>query len=182
MNFIVLVLLPGATSNLVEAVTSAMAQYDMSLEAKPYKYYWTADEINFLCKQWSLPSDNLEEFARQMHDLWEEENGIDDQGFYSITTANPIGEWDYWQLHDLQQDVWPVQAIPSNLDPDAIVTPDGVWHALPGYWNSPEDREDEVEEASVFFDRRGPRLPRGPTLVPSVNPSSYQQPGWWERV
>jgi hypothetical protein len=70
--------------------------------------------------------------------------GHDAGGFWWITTDNPQGEWDGWELEHLEDDSWPATAaLPEDLYPAAIVTPDEVWHDLEARW----DMSDEQAQA-----------------------------------
>lgn len=154
MRFEVVVLLPRDTPDVVAAVTDLMDPYNTEHEVPPYKKYLDdAEGVARLAGAFGLPSPDPEAVAAKIA-AHGDEAGVDDGGLYWVTTANPQGHWDGWMLHDLQEDVTPVSALPPAVDLWGVVTPDGTWHDFENEWDWPEERKaDSRRRARELIDQ-----------------------------
>jgi hypothetical protein len=152
-HFTVLVLLPPDTSNLQEKVEDLLRPYYSELEVEPYKEYLNQaevvkeierlvtlpkDTLEQLAADWEIPSDKLEELAKLNLDWYEDEvAGVDEYGFYRMTTINPQGKWDWYRFIETEprKSATPIRypcrvADLPKVVPYALVSPEGQWHEL----------------------------------------------------
>lgn len=147
MRFLTLVVMPDETSDVVAAVTGLMEPYNVERPVAARKEYVPQEELDYLVEVYApygLKRDDVDTVVTQL----EEDSGFtcghDDGGYWWMTTDNPQSKWDGWRLQSLQDDSWPATAaLPEQLFPSAIVTPDGRWHDLGARW----DMNDEQAQA-----------------------------------
>lgn len=146
MHFPVLVLIPRDTTDVWETVGRMLLPYFIEYgETAPRKEYVSAKAVENLAVRYHVRPTDVDKIAAKWkkdvqkslkrHGL-EFECGMDEQGLFHITTTNPQGKYDYWTIHDEEQDVWPVSVMPDRLAPEGIVTPTGVWHDIGDYGES----------------------------------------------
>lgn len=146
MHFPVLVLIPPNTTNVWETVERLLLPYFIEYgETMPRKEYMSTKAIENMAVRYHLRPTDLEKIAAKLrkevgkdfkrHGLTFE-CGVDEQGLFHISTANPQGKYDYWTIHDEERDVLPISALPEWLAPEGIVTPDGQWHDIGDYGES----------------------------------------------
>jgi hypothetical protein len=136
MQFPVLVIIPTNTPDVIKVIEQLMASYDAERSVLPYRVNITDEEKALIAQHYSLSLDDpglFEAFSR----WYEYPCERDERGDYYLSSDNPEGYWDGWLLHD-QTDVYELPH-PSmgNIDPLAIVTPDGLWHEMPYRWDEP---------------------------------------------
>ncbi|WIG57504.1 MAG: hypothetical protein OJF49_000248 [Ktedonobacterales bacterium] len=146
MQFLTLVLVSSDTEDITAEVERLMKPYDIMTEVEPYKEYLDAVVIEYLARQWSLATSDLENIGRQIQVRRHIECGVDEGGLYWIMTANPVGHWDDWDFLDSQTNVWSVPELPMDLDPSAIVTADGIWHWQDYKRSIAEDENQDLRE------------------------------------
>jgi hypothetical protein len=117
---------------------------------QPYKEAVPQEEIDFLADCFDLDPSNLEVMLAEVRDASGFECWIEDGALYWMTTTNPQGHWDGYRIWTVQDNVWPVPDTPEDFTPIAVITPEGVWHAL-GYEFI---RNDDERSASFAQSRR----------------------------
>ncbi|SRR5258708_11083790 len=135
MRFQVFAIIPADTFNIVDIVEKLMAPYDYEQPASPYRVDIATEEVSVIAQEQGLSYDHP-----LLLDKLQERNGYpcyqDEQGYYYISHENPNGHWDGWILHDIQADVYQLpNTAQIDVDPLAVVTPDGVWHEMPYRWD-----------------------------------------------
>lgn len=154
-HFKVLVIFHSDTNNVEKQVKELLNSYYSELEVEPYKEYLdqaavekeverlstlSKESLEKLAAELDVSSDNLEEIAKLNLDWDEDEStGIDEYGFYRMTTINPQGKWDWYSFIETEskESAKPVRypcrivELPEVV-PYAIVTPDGQWHEMGG--------------------------------------------------
>lgn len=160
MSFLVLALLPPATPDIQSAIARLMAPYDRATPAPPHRVYLSEQAVKGYAARWGLSPFDREALAARIN----AENAArltrrfqaDALGLYLISENNPNGKYTRWSLKSLTADVWPVAALPSNVLPHAIITPDGQWHELfPTTWGripTAEDRERMARAAAALIE------------------------------
>lgn len=68
--------------------------------------------------------DSVADFKAAL-DLKSDDDGIENNQYYWLTTWNPQGYWDYFILEDIK----PCQELPNEMVPYSVVDADGRWHS-----------------------------------------------------
>jgi hypothetical protein len=138
MHFLTVVLFPQEEDPIYDALHHLLAPYYSHLEPEGplHKEYLDAQTIEKLAALYGVPPANLSAIAAKLRQEWDADGGVgvDEHGLYELTTLNPNRKLDYWTLHNVESDVWPVRAMPRDLLPVAVVTPDGHWHDTGEEW------------------------------------------------
>ena len=91
MHFSVVVVTDGGSE---EEVAGALAPYDETLEADPWRSYSELDWVRQI--QGDVDDATL---LAVIGERWPDMVcGLDDTGLYLVTTWNPQGQWDWWQI------------------------------------------------------------------------------------
>lgn len=120
----------GTNEKTIEVAKKVLAKFSRNPEVKPYKEYPAKSYVEQLLRNYKVRS--LEALAASGVD-WKngEEGGIDAKGLYFISTQNPQGVYDAWQLLGNSAVIVPgVFASDENACGD-IITPDGTLHKGP---------------------------------------------------
>jgi hypothetical protein len=161
MSFLVLALLPPATPDIQSAVARLMAPYDRATPAPPHNVYLSEQTVNGYAARWGLSPFDREALAARIN----AENAArltrrfqaDALGLYLISENNPNGKYTRWSLKNPAEDVWPVAALPPDVLPHAVITPDGEWHELfPLTWGripTAADRERMARETVALTEQ-----------------------------
>jgi len=115
MHYGLIVFLENDSGDITQKLVSAMAPFSRHLEVEPYRVYIDLRDIPELYTP----------------DEWHGVNVMEDaQGCYYITTKNPNGKWDWWDLwkNAMPRNPCRVAQIPSNLIPWSFLDKDSVWH------------------------------------------------------
>lgn len=97
MHYVTFVII-GKDDDPETAVTRALEPFDEALEVKPYRRYLDASDIQHMAAHYGLPPTDLPGLARKMQDWWTCEGGVDARGLYAVTTLNPDGKWDWYEI------------------------------------------------------------------------------------
>jgi hypothetical protein len=130
MYFTAVVLLRPGTRNIPAAVDHLMDAYSPTFGGPPWRDYLDADALRPLtARHHRVAPTNLKKLAAML----QEETGLDyradEGGIYRELIHNPNWRYDTYALKQgLEGGDWPVAAMPRDLIPDAVITPDGVWH------------------------------------------------------
>ncbi|MBD2370602.1 MULTISPECIES: hypothetical protein [Leptolyngbya] len=146
-----LVIMSPHTVNVREKVREMLAPFYSDLNVEPYREYLdqkdllkeiqylstlSQQEVEELARKWEVPHDDIETLAKLNLDWYDDEvTGVDENGFYRMTTINPLGKWDSYESieaepgEDTPAISYPclVLTLPPVI-PYAIVTPDGKWY------------------------------------------------------
>lgn len=153
MQFLTIVVVSAQTEDVVAAVTRLMEPYNVERPVAARKEYVPQEELDYMVEvyePYGLKRDDVSAMVVQL----EEDSGFacghDESGYWWMTTDNPQGKWDGWRLQSLQEDSWPTTAaLPDNLYPSAIVTPDGAWHDLGARWDMSDEQAQAVRTCAT---------------------------------
>jgi hypothetical protein len=159
----IIVLVPLSVQNIEEEVERILAPYSLDIEVEPYKVYFEKDEIEHMARVYKIES--LEELVQYIED-WSgySSGGIDEEGLYGVTTENPEGSWDYWQIGGRWdgclkgENVLPLADLLTlskqdlKIIPFAVIEPNGEWHSTeatvsPEMLLSPETNNEQIRDA-----------------------------------
>ena len=135
---------------LADKASKVLAKFDINSEMKPYKSYVSADEIQRMAHHYGIDPVNLSALAEKFEGWNGDKGGVDENGFYGISTKNPEGHIDGWSVFT---EVKPEDRGRLLFGQDgeektvkAVVTPDGKWIDGPWVYGSPNvEQEKELE-------------------------------------
>lgn len=156
-------LLPHETADVRAAIARLIEPYDQALPAPPYKKYLSDQAVKGHTARLGVAPGDLQTLAARMNAHYAATLGLtthflsDAQGIFVVANTNPDGKYKRWSLNSLADDVWPVSAVPRDLEPHAVITPDGQWHELfPNIWGAMPTAQDTlriVREAYALIDQ-----------------------------
>lgn len=164
MHFCTFVIIRG-DNDPDSAVARALKPFDEALEVEPYRDHLTTSEIRHMAARYGLQPTDLPALARTMQDWRRREGSVDDRGLYAVTTCNPDGRWDWYEIGGRWERHFPgsldnVIGVPALLKwkqfrrclPYYLLTPDGQWLEDRGaLWSpSPPTDADREREARWF--------------------------------
>lgn len=141
---------------LAEKVDKIVENFDINKRVEPYKYYIKDEQIQQMAKNYKLDPTNLLTLSEKLEDWNGDKGGVDEIGFYGISTNNPVGHTDYWSM--------PIEIQPKDYerfllgqDGDgkiikAIVTLHDAWIDGPWIYGTPtaeQERERELWEKKI---------------------------------
>ena len=129
------------------AVARALEPFDEDLEVEPYHDYLDAGDIQRMAEHYGIPPTDLAGLARKMRDWRGGEGGVDARGLYAITTYNPDGKFDWYEIGGgwdgyipgSRHNVISARALHRSPRlrkclPYYLVTPDGRWLETASGW------------------------------------------------
>jgi hypothetical protein len=162
MQFQVIVLVPSASEDVVAAVEHSMEPFDARLKVPLHKEYVPQDEIDYafeVFEPYGLKPGDMEGVLHALEEDSGCSGGIDEGGIYLITTDNPQRRWDSWRVPDVPADIQRMPDVRRDHVTAAILTPDGVWHAVN------EDLPSTGDAQPVWCERAEPLLARYPDYL-----------------
>jgi hypothetical protein len=114
-----------------QRASDMLANFDINKEMPPYKYYVKADEIQSMAKSYKIDSTNFSALAEKLEDWNGDKGGVDENGLYGISTNNPDGHIDYWEVFtEVKPEDW--ERLLFGRDGEervarVVVTPAGEW-------------------------------------------------------
>lgn len=168
MRFEAVALVPPETADVQTAVARLMEPYDEALPAPPYKKYLSEKAVKSHMMRLGVAPGDLQMLAARMNAHYAATMQLtthfqaDALGIYVLADTNPNGKYKRWSLNSLADDVWPVSALPRDLTPHAVLTPDGQWHEMfPNIWGAIPTAQDKVriaQEAYTLIDQHPDHL------------------------
>ena len=110
-----------------DAITPLLEPYYIEQEGPARKEYFSPEEIENLRRKIQQPINSLPELATNLRQEWGLDCKVDEGGLYQMTTLNPNGKYDWCALPGMEY-IWSVSEMPRDLEPGAVITPDGEWH------------------------------------------------------
>ncbi|MGA2618943.1 MAG: hypothetical protein ABSF26_15135 [Thermoguttaceae bacterium] len=139
MHFCTFVII-GTHNDPEAAVAHALEPFDEALTVEPYRDYLDPSEIEHMSAHYGISATDLPALVRKMPDWRRSEGGVDERGLYALTTYNPNGRWDWYEIGGrwnryipgFRGNVIRVETLLKRRDlrsslPYSIVTPDGQW-------------------------------------------------------
>lgn len=110
-----------------EAIIPLLEPYYIEREGPARKEYFSPKETENLRRKIRQPINSLPELAANLRQEWGLDCDVDEGGLYQMTTRNPNGKYEWFALPGMEY-IWSVSEIPRDLQPSAVITPDGEWH------------------------------------------------------
>lgn len=177
-HFLALVLVPRDEPAIEDRVAALLDPFFAEREVAPYREYLPARYPRRAAERHGLPPTDRAAIAERLTAELGEAIHFDARGFYAWSTVNPDAKCDGWRIggsydgaifgavqqHNLtpseyqarygfavvkpENNIRPVAALPPDLLPYAIVTPDGAWSDRAG-----KDEARWRREARALLDR-----------------------------
>ncbi|MBS0264880.1 MAG: hypothetical protein JSS02_23290 [Planctomycetes bacterium] len=80
------------------AVDSVLQPFDEALPVLPYRVYLDFQEVCMMAKHYQTTPADLYGLTRHMTDWTKCPGGVDRKGLYYLTTRNPDGRWDFYEI------------------------------------------------------------------------------------
>jgi hypothetical protein len=141
MHFLTYVII-GPQGNIETQVAEALAAFDESLEVEPYKVYLEEAEIQRMVAHYKVDENDTPALIGRIQEWRGRPGGVDDIGLFSVTTVNPQGRWDWYEIDGRWSgQFWGRNAVKAKT---LLKTADLKGH-LPYYLLAPEGEWHEVE-------------------------------------
>jgi len=131
------------------AVAQALHPFDEDLEVEPYRDYLDASDIQRMAAHYGIPPTDLPSLVRKMEDWRGREGGVDAHGLYAVTTCNPDGKWDWYEIGGRWDGYIPGSSR-NVLSARALLRSRRFRKCLPYYLVTPDGRWLEHEDAPLF--------------------------------
>ena len=172
MHFCTFVII-GDTPDAQDAVDTALTPFDEALVVAPYRDYLDASEIEGMAEHYTISASDLQALAAKVEDWRGCKGGVDEHGLYALTTFNPNGRWDWYEIGGRWDRYIPgsrgnVIRVKTLLKrrrlrrclPYQLVTPDGRWlEREDAPWFGPLTDADRQNEQRWFAEIRDALAP-----------------------
>ena len=163
MHFCTFVII-GKNTDSASAVNAALAPFDENMDVTPYRRYLDAHETQDMAEHYHLSVHDLPALAAKMHDWRGVDGGIDGDRLYALSTYNPNGRWDWYEIGGRWDRYVPGsrrnvigagtllkgRRLRTSI-PYQLVTPDGEWlEREDNPWFSPASEAERTHEAHWF--------------------------------
>lgn len=88
----------GPTGDPDALVAKALAPFDEQLEVPPYRQHLRKYEVVMMAKHYNEKPTDLHALAKHMEAWTNQPGGVDRRGLYHISTSNPDGRWDWYEI------------------------------------------------------------------------------------
>lgn len=139
MHYSVFVLIPGG-ADPESAVELALAPFDEALDVAPYRVWFTHSEVNRMAEYFRISPADLQSLVEKMPQWTNHPGGVDQIGLYALSTFNPDGRWDWYEiggrwngtLPGATENVVSAAALAGSKKlqdclPYCVLTPEGNW-------------------------------------------------------
>ncbi len=79
-------------------VAEALEPFDEDLQVPPYRRYFDRHEVSDMARHYGIDKRNLHALVDKMKDWSGCEGGADGHRLYRLTTCNPSGYWDWYEI------------------------------------------------------------------------------------
>lgn len=136
--------------SLDSVINEIFKKFDINFKIEPYKFYVDIETIERMARRYKIDKENFKELAEKMEDWDGNKGGVDDSGLYAISTTNPNGHIDAWEVSEVVPDV--NDLLKEKFVAHAIVSPDGDWIASDTWFYSVGDsNQKEFDEWNEKF-------------------------------
>jgi len=97
MHFCTFVII-GKRDDPEMAVARALEPFDESLAVEAYRDYLDPSDIERMAAHYGIPATDLPALTHKMKDWRKCEGGVDARGLYALSTYNPDGKWDWYEI------------------------------------------------------------------------------------
>jgi hypothetical protein len=80
------------------SVARALEPFDEGLHVTPYRDYLDPSDIDRMAGHYGIPPTDLPALAGKMEDWRGCQGHVDARGLYALTTYNPDGKWDWYEI------------------------------------------------------------------------------------
>lgn len=134
MKSICYIVLPQGISHAhdksYEYIKTKIGKYHIDYEVEPYKKFFSEEETIQIARRKGY--DSVSDFKAAL-EIKNDEDGIEGNRYYWITTHNPQGHWDYFILEEIK----PCQNLRDQEVPYSFVDMEGNWHSEKEYGYKP---------------------------------------------
>lgn len=136
--------------------------FNMNTEVEPFKTYLKPETISEIAKYNNLDLKNTKSISEKVADWNGNRGGVDSEGIYEVSTANPDGHYDYCRIYDVDT-AEGLLAKFHTIDriPRAVILPDLTWLDGPYVYGSNEkntelqDWEEKIKKALEMYKADG---------------------------
>lgn len=86
------------TGNIETAVAHALAPFDEDRAVRPYKLHLSANSVAEMARHYNIPETDHAGLIAKMNDWLGYSGGKDHLGFYAMSSNNPDGKWDWYEI------------------------------------------------------------------------------------
>ena len=134
MKSICYIVLPSGLSQEHEMVCgfikTQIGRYHIEYEVEPYKKFFSEEETIAIARRKGYHS--VLDFKASL-ERENDDDGIENNRYYWITTYNPQGHWDYFILEEIKA----CRDLRERTVPSSFVDMDGMWHSEQEYGYKP---------------------------------------------
>lgn len=136
MHYCVFVMIP-ADCDAETAVDESLAPFDESLEVELYRVHLHHDEVRRMAAHYGIEPASLHALAAKMPDWANREGGVDRDGLYYLSTCNPDGYWDWYEIGG-RWDVYVPRSRNNTIQAGSLAASGDLGRCLPYYVLTPE--------------------------------------------
>lgn len=148
----------GPKTEIDNGVARALAPFDEELSVESYRVHLDHPQVQMMAKHYGIEPANLNQLAKQMKDWTFQDGGIDREGLYYLSTSNPDGRWDWYeiggrwdgyvpysQLNAIRAGTLAKATYLKKCLPSFVLTPDGEWLEYERFYFSSDWKESQKE-------------------------------------
>ena len=158
MHYCVFILIPS-DNDIDGGVAEALAPFDEANDVAPYRVHLDHHRVRMMAEHYGIDPANLHELVKRMPEWTNCKGGVDRAGLYYLSTCNPDGYWDWYEIGGRWHGYIPgsrrnaiaagkLAASPKLADrlPCYILTPDGEWIEHMRCYVSPDWKDVKIEQ------------------------------------
>lgn len=97
MHYCAFVLI-DAVDDVESAVDSRLQSFDEGLEVEPYRVHLSHQGVRRMAEHYKIHPADLQALVEKMPEWTNRSGGVDRDGLYYLTTCNPDGRWDWYEI------------------------------------------------------------------------------------
>jgi hypothetical protein len=128
----------GNNTHIGSSVETALAPFDEAREVEPSRFHLPHHELVMMAKHFGIPASHVHELSERMEDWNDRSGGVDREGLYYLSTCNPDGRWDWYEIggrwegrfggrNEIKASDLADAPNLAELLPYFLVTPQGEW-------------------------------------------------------
>ena len=146
-------------TDIETGVKEALAPFDQELAVEPYREHLDHTGVRMMAKHYDIAPANLHALSKKMEDWNGQKGAVDREGLYSLSTHNPDGRWDWYEIggrwnghipharkNSMRAGTLANAPYLKSCLPYLILTPEGEWIEHERYYVS-SDWKDVQKEA-----------------------------------
>src|SRR3989338_7123163 len=134
-----------------EHSVDTLSFFDMNREVEPYRRYLDSEEIGRMSKAYQTT--DLKILSEQLADWSGFGGGVDDKGLYELTTRNPDGKFDSWNIFEILPTTTVRDQLEQDRIPFALILPGGTWVSdeVYSFGGDPKAMDNWVEKVKLYL-------------------------------